>query len=142
MKKSYTLILLVLFVSLSQHIWAADPDLSGYTKIKTMDFTTATYPSDTKITLATTTQGTAYEVVNAKQQTIYDVATPADLNGYLAFQGVLAGSGTKGWTIKSTSGGLYSVSATRSGAVLGLKKDYVVAFTCTQEDRKSTRLNS
>ena len=142
MKKSYTLILLVLFVSLSQHIWAADPDLSGYTKIKTMDFTTATYPSDTKITLATTTQGTAYEVVNAKQQTIYDVATPADLYGYLAFQGVLAGSGTKGWTIKSTSGGLYSVSATRSGAVLGLKKDYVVAFTCTQDASKVITLTN
>lgn len=129
MKKLYSLILLVLLVSLSQHTWAADPDLSGYTKVKTMDFTTATYPSATNMTLATTTPGTAYEIGNARQQTIFDVATPADLTGYLAFQAV---AGSKGWTIKSTSGGLYSVSATRSGAVLGLKKDYVVAFTCNQ----------
>ena len=121
MKKSYTLILLVLFVSLSQHIWAADPDLSGYTKIKTMDFTTATYPSATNITIATTSPGTAYETGNGVQQKIYDVTTPADLNGYLAFQAV---AGSKGWTIKSTSGGLYTVGGTRSGAVLGLKKDY------------------
>lgn len=132
MKKLYSLILSVLFVSLSQHTWAADPDLSGYTKIKTMDFTTATYPSVTNITLATTTPGTAYETGNGVQQKIYDVTTPTDLTGYLAFQGVVGGSSTKGWTIRSTYGGLYSVSGTRSGAVLGLKKDYVVAFTCNQ----------
>ena len=132
MKKLYSLILSVLFVSLSQHAWAADPDLSGYTKIKTMDFTTATYPSVTNITLATTTPGTAYETGNKAQQNVYDVTTPADLSGYLAFQGVVGGSLTKGWTIRSTYGGLYSVGGPRSGLVLGLKKDYVVAFTCNQ----------
>lgn len=114
----------------SQSVWAADPDFSNYTVVKTMDFTTNTYSADTKITLTTTQEGTAYETGNKLQQKIYDIATPEDLTGYLALQAVY---GSKGWWIRSTKGGLYSYNAPRSGAVLNCKKGYVVAFNCTQD---------
>lgn len=116
---------------LSQSV-AADPDFSNYTIIKTLDFKTP-YDTDTYITLNTSSQqGTAYETNNKQQQKIYDVATPEDLAGYLAFQAVHSGGTSKGWWIRSTQGGLYSIYAPRSGAVLNCKKGYVVAFNCTQ----------
>lgn len=114
----------------TQNVFAADPDLSGYTAIKTMDFSKATYASDVNITLSTTQCGTAFETGNKLYQKIYEVATPEDLQGYLALQGVYP---KKGWWIRSTKGGLYSISGPRSGAVINLKKDYVVAFNCTQD---------
>ncbi len=114
----------------SQSMWAADPDFNAYTVVKTMDFTTNTYSEDTKITLASSQQGTAYETGNKLQQKIYDVATPEDLSGYLALQAVY---GSKGWWIRSTKGGLYSYNAPRSGAVLNCKEGYIVAFNCTQD---------
>ena len=114
----------------TQNVFAADPDLSGYTAIKTMDFSKATYASDVNITLSTTQCGTAFETGNKLYQKIYEVATPEDLQGYLALQGVYP---KKGWWIRSTKGGLYSISGSRSGAVINLKKDYVVAFNCTQD---------
>ena len=55
------------------------------------------------------------------------------MQGYLALQGVYP---KKGWWIRSTKGGLYSISGSRSGAVINLKKDYVVAFNCTQDAEK------
>ena len=116
----------------SQSVWAADPDFSNYTVVKTMDFSANTYSADTYITLASTKQGTAYETGNKKQQDIFDVATPKDLAGYLAFQRVCSNSSTKGWWIRSTKGGLYTVKP-RSGAVLDCKAGYVVAFNCTQD---------
>lgn len=117
----------------TQNVFAADPDLSGYTVIKTMDFSKATYASDVNITLSTTQCGKAYETGNKVYQKIYEVATPKELQGYLAFQGVYP---SKGWWINSTKGGLYSISGSRSGAVINLKKDYVVAFNCTQDAGK------
>ncbi len=117
----------------TQNVFAADPDLSGYTAIKTMDFSKATYASDVNITLSTTQCGTAFETGNKLYQKVYEVATPEDLQGYLALQGVYP---KKGWWIRSTKGGLYSISGSRSGAVINLKKDYVVAFNCTQDAGK------
>ena len=117
----------------TQNVFAADPDLSGYTAIKTMDFSKATYASDVNITLSTTQCGTAFETENKLYQKVYEVATPEDLQGYLALQGVYP---KKGWWIRSTKGGLYSISGSRSGAVINLKKDYVVAFNCTQDAEK------
>ena len=117
----------------TQNVFAADPDLSGYTAIKTMDFSKTTYASDVNITLSTTQCGTAFETGNKLYQKVYEVATPEDLQGYLALQGVYP---KKGWWIRSTKGGLYSISGSRSGAVINLKKDYVVAFNCTQDAEK------
>lgn len=130
MKKLYSLVMTALALLVTQNVFAADPDLSGYTAIKTMDFSKATYASDVNITLSTTQCGTAFETGNKLYQKVYEVATPEDLQGYLAFQGVYP---SKGWWIRSTKGGLYSISGSRSGAVINLKKDYVVAFNCTQD---------
>ena len=137
MKKLYSLVMTALALLVTQNVFAADPDLSGYTVIKTMDFTKATYASDVNITLSTTQCGTAFETGNKLYQKVYEVATPEDLQGYLAFQQAYDGSKTgKGWWIRSTKGGLYSISGSRSGAVINLKKDYVVAFNCTQDAEK------
>lgn len=133
MKKLYSLVMSALALLVTQNVFAADPDLSGYTAIKTMDFSKATYASDVNITLSTTQCGTAFETGNKVSQKIYEVATPEDLQGYLALQGVYP---KKGWWIRSTKGGLYSISGSRSGAVINLKKDYVVAFNCTQDAGK------
>ncbi len=133
MKKLYSLVMSALALLVTQNVFAADPDLSGYTAIKTMDFSKATYASDVNITLSTTQCGTAFETGNKLYQKVYEVATPEDLQGYLALQGVYP---KKGWWIRSTKGGLYSISGSRSGAVINLKKDYVVAFNCTQDAGK------
>ena len=133
MKKFYSLLMTALALLVTQNVFAADPDLSGYTAIKTMDFSKATYASDVNITLSTTQCGTAFETGNKLYQKVYEVATPEDLQGYLALQGVYP---KKGWWIRSTKGGLYSISGSRSGAVINLKKDYVVAFNCTQDAEK------
>ena len=128
MKKFYSLIVLMISLVLPQSIMAADPDLSEFTLIKTLDFTTATYPSDQAITLSGTKSGiTAYETGNKKQQDVFDVVTPEKLSGSIYFQG----TGSKGWAIRSTKGGLWSYNANRSAAIPNLKKDYVVVFKCT-----------
>lgn len=133
MKKVHTLIWLLAAAILPQLAQAAEPDLSQYTLIKTLDFTTAAYPANTDITLATTQQGTAYDPGNKLQQKIYDVATPDGLAGYLAFQATYVNGKGKGWWIRSTKGGMYCINAGRSAAVLNLKKDYVVKFTCSTD---------
>ena len=138
MKKFYTLLLLAIVAMLPQYVSAADPDLRGYTVIKTLDFTTATYSSDTGITLTSTKQGTAWETGNGKQQDIFDVATPEALSGYLAFQG----TGSKGWTIRSSKGGLWSYNGSRSAAVLGLKTGYLVAFNCNADASTVMTMNN
>lgn len=121
----------------TQNVFAADPDLSGYTAIKTMDFTKATYSSDTHITLSSKKCGKAYVPELSTKYDIYEVATPKDLQGYLAFQQAYNGSrNSKGWWIRPTKGGLYTYNGSRSGAVINLKKDYVVAFNCTQDAEK------
>lgn len=82
----------------TQNVFAADPDLSGYTAIKTMDFSKATYASDVFITTSTTQCGTAFETGNQLYQKIYEVATPKELQGYLALQAAYDGSKkSKGW---------------------------------------------
>ena len=97
MKKLYSLVMTALALLVTQNVFAADPDLSGYTVIKTMDFTKATYASDVNITLSTTQCGTAFETGNKLYQKVYEVATPEDLQGYLALQGVYP---KKGWWIR------------------------------------------
>ena len=137
MKKLYSLVMTALALLVTQNVFAADPDLSGYTAIKTMDFSKATYASDVFITTSTTQCGTAFETGNQLYQKIYEVATPKELQGYLALQAAYDGSKkSKGWWLRSTKGGLYSFNAPRSGAVINLKKDYVVAFNCTQDAEK------
>ena len=137
MKKLYSLVMTALALLVTQNVFAADPDLSGYTAIKTMDFSKATYASDVFITTSTTQCGTAFETGNKLYQKIYEVATPEELQGYLALQAAYDGSKkSKGWWLRSTKGGLYSFNASRSGAVINLKKDYVVAFNCTQDAEK------
>ena len=137
MKKFYSLVMTALAILVTQNVFAADPDLSGYTAIKTMDFSKATYASDVFITTSTTQCGTAFETGNKLYQKIYEVATPEELQGYLALQAAYDGSKkSKGWWLRSTKGGLYSFNAPRSGAVINLKKDYVVAFNCTQDAEK------
>lgn len=121
----------------TQNVFAADPDLSSYTVIKTMDFTKATYASDTQITLSSKKCGKAYVPELSTPFDIYEVATPKDLQGYLAFQQAYDGTKKgKGWWIRPTKGGLYTYAGSRSGAVINLKKDYVVAFNCTQDAGK------
>ena len=137
MKKFYSLVMTALALLVTQNVFAADPDLSDYTAIKTMDFSKATYASDVFITTSTTQCGTAFETGNKLYQKIYEVATPKELQGYLALQAAYDGSKkSKGWWLRSTKGGLYSFNASRSGAVINLKKDYVVAFNCTQDAEK------
>lgn len=132
MKRLFTLLITAIALLTAQTALAADPDLSNYTVIKTLDFTKATYPSATNITIESDAISgiTAYDTGNKKQQKLYNTVTPEDLAGWLAFQGV---AGKKGWTIRSTYGGLWSYGAQRSAAVLNLKQGYVVAFNCTQD---------
>lgn len=137
MKKLYSLVMTALALLVTQNVFAADPDLSGYTVIKTMDFSKATYSDKTFITLSTKQCGKAYETGNGAYQKIYEVATPADLQGYLAFQQAYDGTRrSKGWWIHPSYGGLYMFNGPRSGAVINLKKDYVVAFNCSQDAGK------
>lgn len=137
MKKLYSLVMTALALLVTQNVFAADPDLSGYTAIKTMDFSKATYSGNTFITLSTKQCGKAYETGNGAYQNIYEVATPEDLQGYLAFQQAYDGSKkSKGWWIRPSYGGLYMFSGPRSGAVINLKKDYIVAFNCSQDAGK------
>ena len=137
MKKLYSLVMTALALLVTQNVFAADPDLSGYTVIKTMDFSKATYSDNTFITLSTKQCGKAYETGNGAYQKIYEVATPEDLQGYLAFQQAYDGKNrSKGWWIRPSYGGLYMFSGPRSGAVINLKKDYIVAFNCSQDAGK------
>ena len=130
MKKFYSLLLLSIMALMPQFA-SADPDLSGYVLIKSLDFTTNTYSSDpTLVRSEEKLDITAYETGNGKQQTIYDCTQPAELSGTIAFQAVKDKDG-KGWWLRASKGGLWSYNAARSAAVYNLKKDYLVVFTCT-----------
>jgi hypothetical protein len=102
------------------------PDVSGMTKVHDFDFT----QSDYHITLDENDQrGTAWETGNARQQKIYNVATPVEMHNVLALQSTYSGeSGTKGWWVRGSKGGLWCYAATRSGAVLNLSKGDIVVF--------------
>jgi rhamnogalacturonan endolyase len=106
------------------------PDLTNYQLVVELDFEnmgknyiTTTYPNEQK--------GTAWENGNKKQQKLYNTITPEIMQNILAFQGTYNGSGTKGWWISSNAGGLVTENATRSAAVLNLKKDDIVIFEST-----------
>ena len=130
MKKFYSLLLLSIMALMPQFA-SADPDLSGYVLIKSLDFTTNTYSSDpTLVRSEEKLDITAYETGNGKQQYIYDCVQPAELSGTIAFQAVKDKDG-KGWWLRASKGGLWSYNAARSAAVYNLKKDYLVVFTCT-----------
>ena len=129
MKRLFTFLFAAVALMLPKSVLAADPDLSGYTLISTLDFTTATYPEDRGITLASTAEDiTAYETGNGKQQQLYDVTDPAAMSGLIYLQG----TGTKGWAIRSSKGGLWSYNGSRSAAIPNLKEGYIVVFKCTQ----------
>ncbi len=125
--KQYLLCALALL--LPTFLWASDPDLTEYKLVKTLDFTAETYSADTYITLGASTGRTAYETGNGRQQALYEVATPAELSDYLELQASASEGNPKGWWIRSSKGGLYSPSASRSAAVVNLKEGYIVKFT-------------
>lgn len=132
MKKFYSLLLLSMMALMPQFA-SADPDLSGYVLIKSLDFTTNTYSSDPTMVSGDKLDITAYETGNGKQQVIYDCAQPAELSGTIAFQALKdEDKKGKGWWLRASKGGLWSYNAPRSAAVYNLKKDYLVVFTCTQ----------
>lgn len=107
----------------------AAPDLTGYVLVKEIDFATVDEPY---ITINSAEQkGTAWESGNKKQQKLYNTVTPEIMHNVLAFQMVYSGSGTKGWWVNRGVGGLVTENATRSAAVLNLKKGDIVIFEAT-----------
>ena len=131
MKKFYSLLLLSIMALMPQFA-SADPDLSGYVLIKSLDFTTNTYSSDPTMVSGDKLDITAYDTGNKRQQVIYDCAQPAELSGTIAFQALKdEDKKGKGWWLRASKGGLWSYQAARSAAVYNLKKDYLVVFTCT-----------
>ena len=105
--------------------FAADPDLTGYTLVKS--FTTGG-----AVDVATGDQIsiTAYETGNKKQQALYAATAPEEAAGWIAFQAV-KGSGSKGWWNREGKG-LYCYNANRSAAIYGesLTLGSVVVFKC------------
>lgn len=108
----------------------AEPDLTNHVLQTELDFEnvqdayiTTAYPNEQK--------GTAWESGNRKQQKLYNTVTPETMHDVLAFQGVYSGSNTKGWWINRNAGGLVTENATRSAAILGLKKGDIVTIEST-----------
>ena len=112
-------------------IGQTEPSLAGHQLKKAFCFDsldntyiTIAYPDEPK--------GSAWEDGNKKQQTIYNVTTPAEWHDHLAFQSTWDGTNaSKGWWVNSGSGGLVCQSAHRSGAVLGLKQGDIVVIEAT-----------
>ena len=108
-----------------------DIDLSQYTLVKQFDLAGS---STTYFTIDNADQrGTAWETGNKLQQKIYNVIIPEEFSDYLALQAVYNGSG-KGWWISHDKGGLYSISASRSAAVLNRKAGDLVVFESYNSD--------
>jgi hypothetical protein len=110
----------------------AEPDLTNHVLQTELDFEnvqdayiTTAYPNEQK--------GTAWESGNRKQQKLYNTVTPETMHDVLAFQGVYSGSNTKGWWINRNAGGLVTENATRSAAILGLKKGDIVTIESTNQ---------
>ena len=110
----------------------AEPDLTNHVLQTELDFEnvqdayiTTAYPNEQK--------GTAWESGNRKQQKLYNAVTPETMHDVLAFQGVYSGSNTKGWWINRNAGGLVTENATRSAAILGLKKGDIVTIESTNQ---------
>ena len=103
---------------------ASDFDLSGYTLVKSMDF--SGFESETQLTKGETATEKAWDNGNGLNQTMYHVTDEA-YAGYMIFQSFTS----KGFII-SANGGLYSKSAQRCAAVTGLTKGQLVVFTTTQ----------
>jgi len=68
---------------LPQNIFAADPDLSNYTVIKTFDFKNG-FTDNTTLTQGDATGTKSYDTGNKKDQDLYNVTTPEELAGVLA----------------------------------------------------------
>ncbi len=123
--------LLVAFAFLlPQNIFAADPDLSNYTVIKTFDFKNG-FTDNTTLTQGDATGTKSYDTGNKKDQDLYNVTTPEELAGVLAVQAIGNGSG-KGWWLRDGVG-LYSYKAGRCAAIINLQKNQVVVFECSQD---------
>ena len=133
--KKFSTLLCALALLLPTSLWAEDPDVSNYTLVKTMDFSSNTYDNDeTYIELSEEASGIkAYETGNAKQQVLYAATAPADLVDYLQFQQAYSGGSSKGWWIRASKGGLWAYNGSRSAAVVGLKEGYLVCFTAANE---------
>lgn len=141
MKRLFTFLLGIVALALPKSVLAADPDLSGYTLIKAMDFTSATYSEETYFTLGDKV-GTAWMNGNKKQSDVFNVTSPAELDGYLALQAAYDGGTGKGWYIRPDKGGMYCINADRCGAVTNLKEGYIVVFTCNDDaDNVMTLVN-
>lgn len=123
--------LLVAFAFLlPQNIFAADPDLSNYTVIKTFDFKNG-FTDNTTLTQGDATGTKSYDTGNKKDQDLYNVTIPEELAGVLAVQAIGNGSG-KGWWLRDGVG-LYSYKAGRCAAIINLQKNQVVVFECSQD---------
>lgn len=115
---------------LPQNIFAADPDLSNYTVIKTFDFKNG-FTDNTTLTQGDATGTKSYDTGNKKDQDLYNVTIPEELAGVLAVQAIGNGSG-KGWWLRDGVG-LYSYKAGRCAAIINLQKNQVVVFECSQD---------
>ena len=104
---------------------AADFDLSGYTLVKSMDF--SGFEAETTLTQGEAATEKVWDNGNGQNQTMYHV-TDEDYAGYLIFQSFT----TKGFIIGANSG-LYSKGAQRCAAVVGRTKGQVVVITTTQD---------
>ena len=116
-------VLAALLFPLGMH--ATDFDLSGYSLVKSMDF--SGFEAETALTQGETATEKAWDNGNGQNQTMYHVADEA-YAGYLIVQAFA----NKGFIIGANSG-LYSKSAQRCAAVVGRTKGQVVVFTTTQD---------
>ncbi|MBR3067426.1 MAG: DUF4859 domain-containing protein [Prevotella sp.] len=119
-------VLAALLFPLGMH--ATDFDLSGYSLVKSMDF--SGFEAETALTQGETATEKAWDNGNGQNQTMYHVTDEA-YAGYLIVQAFA----NKGFIIGANSG-LYSKSAQRCAAVVGRTKGQVVVFTTTQDADK------
>lgn len=121
-------VMLAMMVGTVTNAFAADPDLSDYTLLKSVTWGEGDdITRDANNALAIT----AYETGNKKQQTLYAITAPAEAVGWVGVQLTNSQDG-KGWWNRSGQG-LWSYNATRSAAVYGddLTTGCVVVFTCS-----------
>ncbi len=122
------------------NLWAADPDLSNYTLLKSINW--AECSDLTRGTDALSI--TAFETGNARQQVLYPLTAPEEAAGWIGVQSTNNQDG-KGWWNRAEKGGLWCYNATRSAAVYGedLKAGALVVFTANQDiDNVITLVNA
>lgn len=138
--KKFTQMFFVLFAMMlgtATDVFAADPDLSDYTLVKSV-----TWGDGTDITTSDQLSITAWDTGNKRQQVLYAVTTPADAAGWFGVQAVSNGSG-KGWWNRS-SNGLYCYQAQRSAAIYGddLTTGWIVVFQCSGQATSALTLTN